>query len=416
MFYGWKLALLGFYGNLMIQGGGVYIMNALMEPLGAMHGWTRGTMGTSLAIASCAGMISISIFSSLALHMSLRMLMVIGALMGSLGFWTMGRTDNLTLFTVALAAVWVGGQACGGAVANALMSNWFVRHRGKAFGLVNMGTSMSGAVLPLGTLILLHWLGVSTATTLLAAATLILVPLSLCMVRESPESMQLLPDGNTTSSLEPDAHSNTVAPRIVIPWKELIRTLNCYRIGLIFGLGLMVVAGVVGQLKPRFSDLGFTEYVAMSLMALTALCAALGKYIWGWVTDKMPPIRATQLLIVCTIIGLFFAFLPSNTFTVLLFAIYTGSCVGGFWTVFPAVTAAVFGREAFVSAYRFLSIFVVMKSFGYYVMGLSYDFTQSYDAGFMFFIACLSLAFLLSIGLKSKAPQADTASPASPAF
>ena len=86
----------------------------------------------------------------------------------------------------------------------------------------------------------------------------------------------------------------------------------------------------------------------------------------------------------------------------LLFAIYTGSCVGGFWTVFPAVTAAVFGRAAFVSAYRFLSLFVVMKSLGYYVMGVSYDLSGGYNAGFTFFIVCLVVAFLLTIGLKNK--------------
>ena len=399
MFYGWKLATLGFFGNLLIQGGGVYILNALMEPLCEMHGWTRGELGTSLAIASCLGMISISIFSSLAMHIPLRLLMAIGAVMGGAGFWIMGQTADITVFTASLAAVWIGGQACGGAVANALMSNWFIRHRGKAFGIVNMGTSMSGAILPMLTLILIHSVGVSTASSILAGITLLLLPASLFLVKENPESMHLLPDGLPQQDASSQTEKNISG---IIPWSRLIRMPECYCIGLIFGFGLMVVAGVVGQLKPRFSDLGFSEYVAMALMALTALCAALGKYLWGWITDRMPPIRTTRLLIVSTIIGLFFAFLPPHPVSVLLFAIYTGGCVGGFWTVFPAVTAAVFGRSAFVSAYRFLSLFVIMKSLGYYVMGISYDITSSYDAGFIFFIICLSLAFLLTMGLKKK--------------
>lgn len=398
MFYGWKLAILGFFANVMIQGGGIYILNALIEPLSELHGWSRGDMGTSLAVASCLGMLSISIFSSLALRVPLRILMAVGSVMGAFGFWIMGQTSNLSLFTAGLTAIWVGGQACGGAVANALISNWFIQHRGKAFGLVNMGTSMSGAILPMVALLLLHEYGVPATMFVLALVTLILLPASLLLVRENPESMGLYPDGLPSQSISIEQG----APRTIIPWKTLARMPECYRLGLIFGFGLMIVAGVVGQLKPRFSDLGFSEYVSMSLMALTALCAALGKYTWGWITDKIPPIRATRLLILSTIVGLFFAFLPPHPVSVLLFAIYTGSCVGGFWTVFPAVTAAVFGRAAFVSAYRFLSLFVIMKSLGYYVMGVSYDLTSGYDAGFIFFIVCLVVAFLLTIGLKKK--------------
>lgn len=296
-FYGWKLAVLGFFANVMIQGGGIYILNALIEPLSELHGWSRGDMGTSLAVASCLGMLSISVFSSLALRVPLRILMAAGSIMGAFGFWIMGQTSSLNLFTAGLTAIWVGGQACGGAVANALMSNWFVRHRGKAFGLVNMGTSMSGAILPMVALLLLHEYGVPATTFVLALVTLILLPASLLLVRETPESMGLYPDGLPSQSINIEQG----APRTIIPWKTLTRMPECYRLGLIFGFGLMIVAGVVGQLKPRFSDLGFSEYVAMSLMALTALCAALGKYIWGWITDKVPPIKATRLLILSTI-------------------------------------------------------------------------------------------------------------------
>jgi len=398
MFYGWRLAGFGFLGNFMIQGGGVYILNALIEPLSDLHGWSRGDMGTSLAIASCLSMLSISVFSSLALRVQLRILMALGAAMGAFGFWLMGQTNNLLLFTAGLTLIWVGGQACGGAIANALVSNWFIQHRGKAFGLVNMGTSMSGAVLPMVTLFLLHKYDVATTTSILAFATFMLLPASLLLVRDTPESMNMFPDGIPTLNKSGKQENS----RIIIPWKKLVRMPNCYRLGLIFGFGLMIVAGVVGQLKPRFSDLGFSEYVAMSLMCLTALCAAIGKYIWGWITDRIPPIKATRLLILSTIVGLFFAFLPPHPVSVLLFAIYTGGCVGGFWTVFPAVTAAVFGRAAFVSVYRFLSLFVVMKSLGYYVMGISYDLTHGYDVGFAFFIGCLILAFLLTFGLKNK--------------
>lgn len=48
-------------------------------------------------------------------------------------------------------------SGCGGVIGNALMSNWFERCRGRAFGIANLGTSLSGAILPFVALLLLEF-------------------------------------------------------------------------------------------------------------------------------------------------------------------------------------------------------------------------------------------------------------------
>ena len=60
--------------------------------------------------------------------------------------------------------------------------------------------------------------------------------------------------------------------------EELISAIS-HGLGALFGvaalvLGLLAAAGVLGQLKPRFADLGFSDYAAMGFMCLTALFAA----------------------------------------------------------------------------------------------------------------------------------------------
>ena len=257
--------------------------------------------------------------------------------------------------------------------------------------MVNMGTSMSGVVLPLTALILVRSFSVPVATAFIGCGVLlILVPLCLLFVRDRPESMNLAPDGF------PSAGNTAEAGRTVfIPWKDLLRNPECYRVGLIFGLGIMMAAGVVGQLKPRFSDLGFNDYTAMAFMCLAAFCGAMGKFFWGWVSDFLTPLKTTKLIIICNILGLSVAFLPANIYTALLFAVYTGGCVGGFWAVFPNAVAYVFGRDRFVSVYRFASAFVSIKALGYYVMGMIYEYTHSYDGAYAFFIGMMVLAFIL---------------------
>lgn len=425
MFYGWKLSWIGFLGNLFLQGGAIFIMNALIDPLTAAHGWTRGELGSVMAAASLAGTLSMPVLGSLALRWSLRGLMTAGAVMGGGGFLLMGQTSSITLFTLAFACVWVGGQACGGVIANALVCNWFSRYRGRAFGIVNMGTSMSGAVLPFTALILINTFALPVATAFIGCAVLFtLLPLSLLFVRDTPEETGLLPDGDKPSQSvqangrtdeqhgETQDESRDNAARacqvIVVPWKALLKNRDCYLIGLTYGIGIMVAAGVVGQLKPRFSDLGYTDYTAMALMSLAAFCGAMGKYLWGWLSDHINPVRTTKLIIACDILGLCVAFLPPNLYTALLFAIYTGGCVGGFWAVFPNAVAYVFGRKRFVSVYRFASAFVTVKAVGYYAMGFSYDHTGSFNGAYLFFIASLLLAFALLLCVRGQEPRDAT--------
>ena len=393
MFYGWKLSWTGFLGNLFLQGGGIFIMNALMEPLSLLHGWSRGTIGIIMALSSLAGTLSMPVLGTLALHCSMRLLMIVGAIM-------VGQTSSPALFTLSFASVWIGGQACGGVIANALVCNWFIRFRGRAFGVVNMGTSMSGVVLPLTALILVRSFSVPVATAFIGCGVLmIMLPLCLLFVRDTPEQTGLAPDGLPAQKNGEQGSSHAV----FIPWKDLLRNPECYRVGLIFGLGIMMAAGVVGQLKPRFSDLGFNDYTAMAFMCLAAFCGAMGKFLWGWVSDILTPLRTTKLIIICNILGLSVAFLPANIYTALLFAVYSGGCVGGFWAVFPNAVAYVFGRDRFVSVYRFASAFVSIKALGYYVMGMIYEHTHSYDGAYAFFIGMMVLAFILLLFVRDPA-------------
>ncbi len=206
---------------------------------------------------------------------------------------------------------------------------------------------------------------------------------------DKPADKNTFPDG-----LPPDGTTVT-GPAAPCTWKALVHCPSAYKIGLAFGLGLMMSAGVVGQLKPRFSDLGFSDAAAMSLMVLTAAFAAAGKYFWGWTSDKLGPLRTAKLLFAANILGLAIAFLPQNVVTCLLFATCCGLFLGGFWTMYPAFVAAVFGRDNFTSAYRFTSLFIPLKSLGYVLMGFSFDFFRNYDAAYMFFMLMLLLGYVL---------------------
>lgn len=273
IFYGWKIGSVACMGNFFLQGSAIYIMNAFIEPLASVYVWSRGDMGLCMGVAALCGTGFMPIVGALALQTSLRKLMTAGAVVGGLSFACMGYTANLWLFTFFFPLFWIAGQVCGGVVGNALMSNWFITARGRALGFVNLGTSLSGILLPFATLLLLRHLSIPQVTTGIGCVILLLGPLSHVLIRDTPESMGLTPDGKAI----PRFSGELIEPRDV-KWSLLWRSPVCYRIGIAFGLGLLVSSGILSQLKPRFSDLGYNDIAAMLFMCLTAFSAAAGKY------------------------------------------------------------------------------------------------------------------------------------------
>lgn len=402
VFYGWKLSLLAAFGNFMIQGGAVYLMNAFIEPFSGLYGWTRGEIGTALGIGSFFGMAAAPVLASLAMKVSLRLIMTLGALFGGISLFLLGQFTSLTLFTLNFCVLWIAGQACGGVIANALMSNWFVRYRGRAFGIVNFGMSFSGAVLPFVALILIKFFSVQTASAILGIVLLVvLLPLTWIFVRDTPESVGMRPDGIEPPASEEGelSRAEAAAPPTI---RELLREPLVYRIGIPFTLAILASAGVVGQLKPRFSDLGFGDYTAMGFMCATAFFTASGKYIWGWICDKIPPLLAAKIFFLFCAGSFLLAFLPANLFTVAVFSLFCGLGIGGTWTLLPAVIVDVFGRANFMAAYRVIAVFLFFKSLGYIVMGWSYQLTGSYDAAFIAFCVLFIAGFALSPRVGSK--------------
>lgn len=381
--------MVGAYGNFMMQGGALYVMNAFMEPMCELNGWTRAGISTVLGGAALINVLSMPIFATLCLRMSPRLLMTAGGFLGGIMFMLLGQTTSLWTFGLAFGLLWVAAQACGGVVANILMNQWFVRHRGSALGVVNVGISLSGAILPLISLLLIDYFSVSMAYNIIGILCMLLGPLSWWFVRDSPQSLNLNPDG------EAQATAEASAPQETLPWSTLFRMPNAYYVGLAMGIGIMTSAGIMSQLKPRFVDLGFDSYVAMGLMCTTALFAALGKYVWGMWCDVIKPLRCARLLMLANMAGLMLAFLPVNVWTVLAFCFVAGFGLGGFFTMLPALVAQVFGRKRFATVYRFVVFFVAVKSLGYPLLGFSHSLTGRYDAAYAILIALLFMAWLL---------------------
>lgn len=406
LYYGWYIAGVAFWGYFLAVGTGFYAFNAFLEPLCTAREWTRTDLNLALVIGTAFGFSSQYIYGTILMKTGVRILMLCGSLTAGISFIFIARVETLWQFYLFYSLLFIGNGAYGGIVAGSAVNNWFVDKRGKAMGLATAGMSISGAVLPLTALLLIRHTGIETAALCIGLLMIAFGPLAWMIVKDWPEDMGLAPDGlpvNTQSYVTGQIQIH-VPPTAVgkTDWTlaKLVRTDVFWKLGLAFGLMMIGTVGVMSQLKPRFTDIGFSGMAAMMMMAATALVGAAGKYSWGLMCDRFNPRRVAVIMALANALGLSLGLIKNSTAALIIFIPVFGFSMGGIMSTFPVIVATIFGRQSFAAVLRYISFFLILQMFGYLIAGRSFDTTGSYDAAYGIFIGLDIIAILLLFSLK----------------
>ncbi|MBA4366363.1 MAG: hypothetical protein C0403_01845, partial [Desulfobacterium sp.] len=306
--------------------------------------------------------------------------------------------------------LFVGNGAYGGIVSATAVNNWFVLKRGRAMGFAAAGISFSGAILPMIAMIAIVNSGVDGAALCIGVSVMLMAPLAWFVMREWPEEMGMLPDGVTAEpafSCRTEQSGQTCnTPKKAgsacnaWPFALLLRTGAFWKLGLSFAMLMIGTVGVMSQLKPRFTDIGFSSLHAMTLMSVTALIGSVGKYSWGSFCDRFEPKRVVVLMALTNAAGLSLALYQNSMITLILFIVVFGFTMGGIMSTYSIMVAIFFGRDCFPSVLRYISIFLILQLAGYLIAGQSHDRTGSYDHAYMIYIGLDLLAAALLATLK----------------
>ena len=247
MFYGWKLAAIGSCGNLLLQGSVFYTMNAFIEPLVELHGWSRAGIGLSMTFASAMMTLSMPIGIMLTNKISIRLLMTLGAFIGGLSYVGLGYVDDIRLFA-ALFRHRMGvraGSAAGGRhhayepLVRRLPGPCFRAGQHGDFpvrGVPAVRGPRTGGYAG-------RFMGVfDTRRPRLPA-----FPLCWRIIRNTPEDIGLAVDGVAANPFAAAREEEKVIP---MNWRELVASRQMWIIGVSFGIGLMAVGACSASSSP----------------------------------------------------------------------------------------------------------------------------------------------------------------------
>ena len=410
-FYGWYIVLMACIANFLGSGTVFYAFNAFLEPLSAARGWTRAQINIAPMLGYMVNIGGVFFFGTIVARFGPRILMATASLLTATAFAALGFCRDILLFYAVFMILFLGVSGMSGVVTATAVNNWFVRKRGTALGIATAGVSLAGFILPRAALAIIDAGGLLSAFLWIAAAIGMVSPLSWLVVRRRPEDMGLLPDGDAATAVADDAAAANRAGHApqgdALPphwtFSMAVRSPAFWRIGLAYGLCMASVLGVMFQLKPRFSDVGFDGKTAMNLMAATALAGAAGKYLWARLCDSFPARNVVATLIALNAAGLGLLLVPHSMAAAVLFVVVYGFSMGGVVSTQPVLIAATFGRLAFPTIARYIWVVVGLNCIGYPIMGGSFGMTGSYGAAYSIFIAFNIVAVCLIASLKMDA-------------
>ncbi len=399
MFYGWVIVLVSFLTLVLVMGTrlsfGVFYISILQET-----GWSRaataGIFSVSMLVHALASLGVGAAFDRL----GPRRLFPLAALLLGGGFVLCSRITSLWDFYLYFGVIaGIGSTALGFVPHVSLVSRWFVRKRGLANSLALSGQGVGAILLAPLTVYLIDAYGWRQSYLLYGLLIPgVLIPLVLIWQRDSPASIGLQPDGDSTSA--PKGQDVAVSPPTVAdePYITVLKTPTFWALFfIVFSIAFNHMTLLVHQ-NQYLVDRGFDPKFAAWMLGLSGIVRSGGAIVWGSISDRTTretSLTLSALLGLVALPCLLLAHGPSATWLVVLFVLLMGLGYGGVSVVYAASAADLFHGPHFGKILGLLDIgFGLGAGVGSYLAGFLFDRFHSYDLTFYLVMALM----VVSIG------------------
>ncbi len=412
IFYGWYIVGVGFLANVASSFALASTLSIFLKPLTAEMGISRGVFSLLRSGEAMIGAGLAPLVGTLVDRHGGRVLMALGAVIVGLGYLILGHVESFGQFAaIRLTLVTFGDALMGSMVVNVVVSQWFVRRRGRAMAFTSMGVGFAKVCMPVVAawlLLTLGWRQTWVVFGVLTAALLVLP--ALFVVRRTPEDMGLRPDGDAEPTIQDKSiptskksweedlvkASNTVWTRA-----EAVRTKTFWLLVVTFGISSIGVTGLNLHVYPYVTDLGHSPVIAATVMSVIASMQLASPLVWGFLVERLDARIAAMLRFVIQGIGLALAISTSNLACLYIGFFLYGIGLGGNMVLPDFLWANYFGRRS-LGRIRGMGLLIsqVLAAMGPPFFGFLFDATGGYGVSFALFGCALITSAFLSLLLR----------------
>jgi sugar phosphate permease len=408
-FYGWYIVGVGILVNIAGTFAFSSTLSIFLKPITEELGVSRGAFSLIRTFEIGVAALIVPMLGSWIDRHGGRGVLVLGVLMEGAGLLLSSVVQSFWQFVVVRCSLVIAGEALlGSLVINVTIAQWFVRKRGRAMGIANLGTGIAKLSIPIAAASLFVLVGWRYTWALFGiVAPLLVVAPALIFFRRQPEDLGLRPDGDAPQAVndeadspvgEAAAKSSTVNPdQAVWTRAEAARLPTFWVLVITFGIASVGIAGLNLHIFSYVTDIGYSPIVAASFMSTIAITQLGSTLLWGMLADKFDVRKVSCVQFLIQGVGLVTAITSQRIeITYIGFFLY-GTGLAGSFVLREVIWANFFGRNS-LGTVRGLSLLFshLFAASGAPFFGFLHDRTGSYDLSFsLFSCALFTSAFLI---------------------
>ncbi|MBW2609160.1 MAG: MFS transporter [Deltaproteobacteria bacterium] len=406
-YYGWVIVAVSFltlFFSLGIRYSfGVFFIAILNE-----YGWGRAETAGAFSLAMIVHALFSPFSGYLIDRLGPRKLFPMGAILLIMGLVAVGRTTAIwhlyVFFGIVIA---IGVNTLSYSPHMSIILKWFNRRRGFVMGLTLSGVGVGAMVIvPLAEL-MIDTAGWRNAFLLLASLVLCIVfPMTLILQRRSPEEVGQYPDGvipqyqEDLSDQKVEFKGDITFSNMPKTWtlSEAMQTKAFWYIILAFFSNGFVSNMLLVHQAVHVVDMGYSKFLAASLVGSVGLIMSLSGIFWGFLSDRIGREITFTLGGCAAIIGILLFLLISDAtsqWMLYAFVILYGLGIGSTGLMTAAAIGDLFPGS---SLGRIMAIqvmgFGIGGAFGPYLAGYFHDHTGSYLIPFTLLLVSISVGII----------------------
>ncbi|MBI4303360.1 MAG: MFS transporter [Chloroflexi bacterium] len=404
-FYGWVIVGVSFLGLFAAAATSPPVFTLFIEPIEKEFGWSRATIAGAISLGALATMPVLPLLGRFLDRHGARAVVTLSGLLTALSLVSLAWVKNIWGFYLLFGLGRILDQGVLALSCTVSVSNWFIRRRGRAQAIINVGRSLGTVLLPLVAYFILRQWDWRIAWIVIGIVIgVILVPPAAFLLRRRPEDVGLHPDGAAFSPADPSTGALSAEPQWTL--SDAMRTRALWLVASAIFIRGLAAPGIAVHLIPYLLDRGVEPGAAAATNSLFSAGLGIGGLMWGWLAERRKVRGLFSMSFALSSAGVVLLLATDNTPLALSYGIIAGVALGGVFILDPVLWPEYYGRRSLGAIQGFtMPFFYAGTALGPILAGLVYDLKESYQIAFASFAVAYALAALMVFLAKPPQPR-----------
>ena len=287
IYYGWIIVGIIFLSSFASAVQLNPTLSVFIKPITNEFDWNRSDLAGAVTIGTIIGGIVASFVGPILDRFGPRWILSFSFLFLGTLVILLGQVEALWHFYIITICTRVLIQGFINITCQTVVARWFLKLRGRAMAMANMGQRFGTGVIPYFTqsiVINQDWRSAARSIGILTWI-LTLIPTTMWLKRK-PQDMGLLPDGKLLNNTDLDEENNINNYEISYTLKDALKNRTFFILGGIATIASFVATGVNFNMIPYLTDIGMPADQAVAILLIWSLSGIPGLLIVGFLAER----------------------------------------------------------------------------------------------------------------------------------